>query len=306
MRRQLAVLTALTLSASLSLSACGTTHAAPPALSKEQAQQVLANYQSVNNQANNTLDSGLLATVETGAQLEMDRAAYLLRRARGGKYTPFGYTAPTYYIPRQTGYPRWFVIDATSGKARHALLFMQDRSGGPWLLAADPLPAAPLSGVELDKDGYATGVAAGETYGALAPGKIADVHAAALTTGATGMAPGPYTSQSRDALVKVQAGLRRRGVTLTSAFMADRQRAFALRTTGGGTLVWYVLRQTEKYDMSKAGAIGGGGDLTGLVKGRIGHHLDTVALIQYLARVPDSGEPQVIGSYRKAIGATTS
>jgi hypothetical protein len=302
MRRQPAVLTALT----LSLSACGTSHAAPPALSKSQAERVLANYQSVNNRANSALDGNLLATIETGAQLEMDRATYLLRRAKNDKYSAFGYTAPTYYIPRQTGYPRWFAVDTTSGRSRHALLFVQDRSGGPWLLAADPLSAAPLSGVALDKDGYATAVAPDDTDGALAPGKVAGVHAAALTTGAAGMAAGPYTSQSRDALVKVQTGLRRRGVTLTSVFTPDRQRTFALRASGGGALVWYVLRQSEKYDMSRAGAVSGGGDLTGLVNGRIGRHLDTVALTQYLARVPDSGAPQVIGSYRKAISATTS
>ena len=35
-------------------------------------------------------------------------------------------------------------------------------------------------------------------------------------------------------------------------------------------------------------------------------HLDTTALVQYLAAVPDHGSPQVIGSYRKAVQATTS
>jgi hypothetical protein len=38
----------------------------------------------------------------------------------------------------------------------------------------------------------------------------------------------------------------------------------------------------------------------------VGHHLSSVALIQYLAVVPDHGDTQVIGTYRKAVQATTS
>ncbi len=301
MRRHLAALAAL----ALPLSACGASSAAP-ALSRSQAEQVLAHYQSVNNQANGSLDGNLLATVETGAQLEMDRAGYQLRHAKGDKSEPFDYSAPTYYIPRQSDFPKWFAVDATSGRTRHALLFVQDRSGGPWLLASDPFPSAGLSNVELDGDGYAKAVSPDDAHSALSPERVASAHAAVLTTGATGMAPGPYTSDSRNALVRVQSGLQRRGVTLAADFTPDRQQAYALRTTGGGTLVWYVLRQTEKYDMSTAGAVGSGGDLTGLVNGRVGHHLDTTALIQYLAQVPAHGSPQVIGSYRKAVQATTS
>jgi hypothetical protein len=302
MRRHLAVLTAVL----LPLSACGSSSAEPPTLSKGQAEQVLANYQSVNNRANSALDANLLGTVETGAQLDMDRAAYLLRRAKKEKYSAFAYSAPSYYIPRQSDFPKWFAVDAMSGKTRHALLFVQERSGAPWLLAADPFPTSPLSDIALDKDGYATAVTPGDTHAAVEPGKLAGTHAAVLARGATGMAAGPYTTESRDALVKVQSGLQRHGVTLTSNFAPDQQRAFALRTTGDGALVWYVLRQNEKYDMSTAGTVGRGGDLTGLINGEVGHHLNTTALIQYLATVPAHGSPQVIGSYRKAVQATTS
>jgi hypothetical protein len=302
MRRHLAALTAVI----LPLSACGSSSAEPPTLSKGQAEQVLANYQSVNNRANSALDGNLLGTVETGAQLDMDRAAYLLRRAKDEKYSAFAYSAPSYYIPRQSDFPKWFAVDAMSGKTRHALLFVQERSDAPWLLAADPFPTSALTDIALDKDGYATAVTPDDTHVAVEPGKLAGTHAAVLARGATGMAAGPYTTESRDALVRVQSGLQRRGVTLTADFAPDQQRAFALRTTGGGALVWYVLRQNEKYDMSTAGTVGRGGDLTGLINGEVGHHLSTTALIQYLATVPAHGSPQVIGSYRKAVQATTS
>ena len=140
MRRHLAALTAVI----LPVSACGSLGTAHPALTKIQAEQVLANYQNVNNRANGELDGNLLATVETGAQLEMDRAGYRLRAVKKDKYTPFTYSRPSYYIPRQGGFPKWFAVNATSGNTRHALLFVQDRQGGPWLLTADPFPSAPL------------------------------------------------------------------------------------------------------------------------------------------------------------------
>lgn len=302
MRRQLAALAAVI----LPLSACGSLGTAHPALTKTQAEQVLTNYQTVNNKANAGLDGNLLATVETGAQLEMDRAGYRLREVKKDKYVPFTYSRPSFYIPRQDGFPKWFAVDAVSGSTRHALLFVQDRAGGPWLLTADPFPSAPLAGINLDKDGYATAVSPHDTEAAVQPGKVAGAHAALLSTGAGGMAAGPYTSGSRDALTRVQTELRNRGVTLTSDFAPDQQRSFALRTTGGGVLVWYVIRQSERYDMVDPGTISANGDLTGLVSGRVGHHLSSTALIQYLAVVPDHGDTKVIGTYRKAVQATTS
>ncbi len=263
MRRQLAALAAVILPAT----ACGSLTTAHPAIGKGQAERVLANYQAVNNRANGALDGDLLGTIETGAQLEMDRAGYRLREAKKGKYAPFIYSHPAYYIPRQDSYPKC---------------------------------------IALDTDGFATAVSPADTNAALPPRNVAGTHAATLSSGAGGMAPGPYTSDSRDALTKVQSALQRRGVTLTSDFAPDQQRTYALRTTGGGALVWYVVRQSERYDMAKPGTVSTDGDLAGLVSGRVGHHLSSVALIQYLAIVPDHGDTQVIGTYRKAVQATTS
>ncbi|MCO6005962.1 hypothetical protein NE236_13295 [Actinoallomurus purpureus] len=299
-------LTALTV-VLLPLAACGGSPAiAAPAVTKDRAAQLLAHYQSVNNRANGTSDEKLLATVETGAQLDMDRAEYRRRAAAGEKYAPFAYTGPAYYIPRQTGFPKWFAVTAATGKMRHALVFAQERPGGPWLLTADPFPIATISGIALDKDGYATAVAPDDTKTAPAPGKVAAVHAANLSRGTSGIAPGPYTTQAHDALVKAESALKRRGVRLTSDFRPDRQQAFALRTTDGGALVWYVVRQSETYELAKPGVIGSGGDLAGLIDGKVRHHLATTALTQYLAVVPPQGAARVVGSYRKAIQAAAS
>lgn len=306
MLRQLTALAAL-VAAGLPMSACGTSPAATaPAVTKGQAAQLLSHYQSVNNQANAALDGDLLATVEAGAQLDMDRAEYRRRKAAKEKYSAFTYTSPAYYIPRQTGFPKWFAVTAATGRTRHALLFTQDRAGAPWTLIADPFPVQAISGIKLDKDGYATAVGPDDDGVAPAPGRLAAVHAATLTRGAPGMAPGPYTSEAHKALVKAQSALKRRGVTLASVFAPDRQRAYALRTTDGGALVWYVVRQNETYDLAKPGLLGSGGDLVGLITGRVRHRLTTTALTQYLAVVPAHGAPKVVGSYRKAVQAASS
>lgn len=306
MLRHLSALTAAT-AVGLAPSACTASPAATaPVVTKSQAAQLVSRYQSVNNQANGTLDGDLLATVEAGDQLAMDRAEYLRRKKTKEKFGTFSYTAPAYYIPRQTGHPKWFAVTATTGRTRHALLFTQDRAGAPWNLVADPFPIESTSGVAVDKDGYATAVASGDGSGGMAPAKVAAAHAATLAHGGRTMAAGPYTSGAHDALVKAQTALRRQGVTLTTVFEPDRQPVFALRTTGGGTLVWYVLRQNETYDLAKPGLIGKGGDLVGLLDGTVRHRLNSVALTQYLALVPAHGAPRVIGSYRKAIRATAS
>jgi hypothetical protein len=304
MHRHVTVLTA----SLLALSACGSKPATTtaPALSKAQAAQVLARYQTVNNRANGGLDADLLASVETGAQLDMDRADYRQHRATKEKFKAFSYTAPAYYIPRQAGYPRWFAASAVSGRTRHALVFTQERAGAPWLLAADPYPFTQLGGIALDKEGYATAVPPGAIGSGLAPGKVAAMHAATLNSGAKGMATGPYTTGAHDALTKVQAALGRRDIRFSSQFAADPQHVFALRTSGGGALVWYVLRQNQRYDVPKPGLIGSGGEVAGLVNKRVRHSLDTTALVQYLAVVPAHGSPRVIGSYRKPVRAVAT
>lgn len=299
MYRHLTVPTAL-IGTLLALSACGSKDAStPPALTKAEAAQVLARYQTVNNQANATLNAGLLAGVETGAQLDMDRADYKQRQALKEKLAPFSFNAPVFYIPRQTGYPRWFAVSATAGRMRHALVFTRQQPNGPWLLAADP--HAQAAGIELDKQGYATAVSAGD---------VAATHAAVLNdgpragaAGAAGMAAGLYTTQAHQALLSAQAILSRRGVRFSFRFTTDPRQAFALRTPGGGALVWYVLRQDERYDVSKTGR--GASGVAGALAKAVKHNLRTTVLIQYLAVIPPHGAPQVVGSYRRPVQSVT-
>ncbi|WP_067486065.1 hypothetical protein [Actinomadura hibisca] len=309
----------LPLGASLLLPACGSdsdpaSASAPPALTQDQARQVLSRYTKAAGQAGQRLDASGLSAVATGPQLTMDTAAVKLRRVTKQKPGPLAFTKPVFYIPRTTGYPRWFAADAISGSdkqtLRHALLFTQAKADAPWLLAADPYPSdAALSRVQLDGDGYATAVPPAAPGLSLAPGKVAAAHAALLTDGAkapgaASLAPGPKTTQAREALEQGVKLLNKRGVKLTSSFTPDATPAYALRTKDGGAVVWYVLRQNEAYSSARRGTLSVSGDLSGLAPARtVRNRLTTTVLIQYLATVPPKGAATVTGMYRKAVAA---
>ncbi|KAB2351873.1 hypothetical protein F8566_04295 [Actinomadura rudentiformis] len=308
-------------------SACGQSSSnaqsdAGPALSKTEAAQVLELYKVTADRASRRLDAKSLAAVETGPQLAMDTATFKLHRAaehrvagRGAGNASFG--KPTFYIPRINGHPRWFAADVTAGTGkdtlRHAFVFTQAKPSDPWLLAADPHPSgAALTKIALDEEGYATTVRPSERELALQPARLPATHAALLSggpkaPGAAGLAPGPQTTQAYDGLRRTQDRLMPGGITLSSHFTPEPGPVYALRTTDGGALVWYVVRQNEAYSSSKQGKLAVTGDLVGLAPpSAVKTHLDTVVLVQYLAAVPREGKARVTGMYRKAISAAGS
>ncbi|TDD79474.1 hypothetical protein [Actinomadura rubrisoli] len=296
---------------------CGDSSSAgsdPPALTKAQAQGVLASFTTRADKAGRRLDHGALPGVEADPQLAMDTATFKLRRVVRQWPDTLRFGRPVFYIPRTHGYPRWFAADATTGTGkqtlRHALLFTQAKPGGPWLLTADPYPLDEALGrVMLDDDGFATPVDPGAKGLAVAPGRLPAAHARLLTDGpgAPGtsvLADGPKTKQTFDALRQGEQTLAKQGITLSSRFSAAPHGVYALRTRGGGALVWYVLKQNEAYSVSKRGRLAVSGDLVGLAPAKaVKNRLDSTVLVQYLAVVPPKGRATVTGMYRKAVSA---
>jgi len=306
-------------SAACSGSSSSAESSAPPALTKDQAAQVLQRFVATANRASRDLDDETLAAVEGAPQLTMDAAAYKLRRAAKYKPADVQVTKPYFYIPRLSGYPHWFAADVITGSGkdtlRHAMLFTQDKAGGPWLLTGDPYAAdASLSKVALDKNGYATAVSPTTTGLTLPPDKLAPAHAALLSEGpkapgAAGLAAGPKTTQAYDALRQAEDQLGKGGVTLSSKFAPEASPVRVLKTTDGGALVWYLVRQNEAYSSPKRGRLAVTGDLIGLAPASAAKtRLDTTVLVQYLAAVPPKGKgpAAVTGMYRKAVEATGS
>ncbi|MGI5419683.1 hypothetical protein [Actinomadura luteofluorescens] len=289
----------------------------PPALTKEQAQQVLTSFASGMNQAGLRFSGRTLRTVETDPQLTMDVAALKLRRAVRQRPPKVVFSHTTFYIPRLTGHPRWFAADAVSGKGkqalRHALLFTQSSENAPWLLAADPYPSElALAHVALDPQGYATPVAPDVEDLAVAPAKLPKAHAALLTdgpraSGASALADGAKTSETYKALKAGEKTLATRGVTLSSRFSPAEYKVYGLRTKDRGAVVWYVLKQNEAYSAAQRGKLAVSGDLVGLAPSTTARtRLDTTVLVQYLATIPPKGRATISGMYRKAVTAQGS
>lgn len=293
----------------------------PPALTAAEAGAVVKAYEATNAKANKTLDPTLLATVETGPQLQMDVAVYKLNRVAKTKLTPFSYTDPVFYIPRLTGHPRWFAVDAASTvhtphtaishkqDVRHAMLFLQESQNGPWKLAADPQrKGGPIGGMDIDDAGYAR-VPVAENL-ALAPSRLATAHAALLSggptaPGAAGIAAGPLTTGTYELMKKAGTQIGTAGVSFSARFSPAQPEVYALSTKDGGALVWYVLRQNEAYAPAtrKAKKIPITGDLVGLVPPGKVRRLTSSVLIQYLAVIPAKGDVTVAGATRKAVSA---
>ena len=131
----------------------GTPGAGPqPVITRTAAQQLLARYARVNNQANRRRSTALLATIEAGSSLVMDAGAYQLERAAdpgNSQYVPLGLPEnAVYYIPRQRAadWPHFFVAEvryADLARPGHVtgtgfVLFAQASAGASWKDVIEP------------------------------------------------------------------------------------------------------------------------------------------------------------------------
>jgi len=227
-----------------------------PPLTVAEAQQVLAAYTTVNNEANAKRSDALLATAEAGSSYAIDAGLYQMQRAAGSApFPPFSPAQATYYIPRgePAAGPRWFVAQVanafTSDPAKvtsvEYLLFTQSAPGGPWRDAIEPylLSGASPPRVAVGSDGLATALGPAAATVTVAPGQLPAATAATLDgTGGgqtTVTTPGNLADRAdqRTWLAAVQGG------QVTDAHSpaagADGQE-FALLTADGGALVFYT------------------------------------------------------------------
>ena len=230
--------------------------AEPPAITKTGAERVLANYWRVNNAANQSRSDALLATIEAGSSYTIDAGTYQMSRVTdpaNSQYAPFTTENAVYYIPRQPAdvYPRWFaarITYATLATPQHAtgagyVLFIQDAKDAVWKNVLEPYlltAAGPAPFIQTDAQGYAIQASLTSARLAAAPAQIPQLTAESLdgaTAAVTVRNPGNL-ADLRDQ-VYFQSRL--------PAGSADTDRhdtaglVFALKTVGGGALVFYHL-----------------------------------------------------------------
>ena len=236
----------------------GTTPAAaePVALTKAAAERILARYWQANNTANESRSDILLKTVEAGSSYRMDAGTYRMGRVTdpaNRRYTAFTAENAAYYIPRQPAgvYPRWFAVRVTYASLaapRHAtgagyVLFTQAAKNAPWKNVLEPylLPGTgPDPFIETDSHGYAIAASASDQAGlSVTSAQVQEATAGSLDgSSATVKTPGNLADLRDEAYFsrKLPAGS-----TDTHKHSASG-RVFALKTAGGGVLVFYALR----------------------------------------------------------------
>lgn len=147
-----------------------------------------------------------------------------------GKATRISLVNPVMYVPRLAGYPKWFAAAALQehpgggAGTEVVLLFAQGAAGEPWR----PVHRLPFSGrppeIATDGQGYAIPVS-----GDL---RISGLHTGFLNgTTAPGFTPDAFSRTARSNGAFTDAGFA----------------SYGLQTKDGGALVWYTLRQTQRF-----------------------------------------------------------
>jgi hypothetical protein len=236
----------------------GTTPAAaePAALTKADAERILARYWQVNNTANESRSDTLLKTVEAGSSYSMDAGTFQMDRvtdpANRRQYTAFTAQNATYYLPRQPAgvYPRWFaarVTYANLAAPQHStgagyVLFTQAAKNAPWKNVLEPcmLPGTgPGPFIETDSHGYAIAASASDEAGlSVMSAQIQEATAESLDSSSTTVKNPRNLADLRDEAYF--AGKLPAGSTDTGKHSASG-RVFALKTAGGGVLAFYAL-----------------------------------------------------------------
>lgn len=237
---------------SVTLSGCITVHGervVVPATTKAEAAKVLKSFIEINNKANRTLDAKLNATIETGPLGAIDQAGLRARKKVHPEghpnFQPLRVSDTRYLIPRQAGWPKFFVADTLVEQRdkRWLLVFARDSANARWkatylaVLDEESMPR-----FSRDEDGFVEPVPLGEEAElALAPQRLSAAYARYLTDGkGDTFASGPYTDRLRENRERTRANAK---VVNQYVDQPADKGAFAplgLRTTDGGALVFFA------------------------------------------------------------------
>lgn len=308
-----AVVLAAALAAVAVLPGCVTVHggrAVVPAVTEAEAAKVLDHFTETNNEANRTHDASLNATIETGALGAVDQAGLRARRAVHPDGSPdhrdLELTDARFLIPRQAGWPKFFVADTASSQSpgkRWLLVFTRDGVEEKWKASyLSVLDASAVPEFAEDDEGHVEAVPTGASARlAVAPKDLGEAYTDYLREGGDTFADGPATSGLRQERKKTAANP---GARTQWADLPAKDARFApvgLRTGDGGALVFFTthhqMRQTvpQGYKPQVKDPY-----VKALMEGTPQQSVTYVRLGLQAAAVPpaDAGDPKVTLVYR--------
>ncbi|WP_239010160.1 hypothetical protein [Streptomyces sp. 769] len=261
------------------LSGCMTVHGERevlPAVSQADAAKALKQFADGFNKANRTLDPTVNTSIESGALLAIDqaqiKAAHGVRPNGNPRFVPLSFTDTHFTVPKQKGWPRFFVGDGLSNRrdrsgenTRWFLVFSRDGIRAKWratYLATFPGNNAPELKVT---GGYAEPVPLDGSSGlTVDPGKLSQAYVDYLSTGKGDFAPGQETDQWR---ARRAQGANQPGARIQWEDQASDLPPVALRTTDGGALVFFSTVYHQQKTVSQGLMITVPPELRGIVEG---------------------------------------
>jgi hypothetical protein len=258
MNRRSLCLTAAATALAVPLTGCVTVHGERADIASVQpaeAARVLARFAEVSNEATKTYDESLIDATESGALGDTDRAGlranHINHPEGNGSFAPLVFSGARFLIPKQRGWPKFFVADTATnrGDTRWLLVFRRFAAGDPWkasflaVVAKDALPA-----LAADEDGHVLPLPVAGTDLLVQPGRLSGAYASYLqrAAGAPPFADGPATSE-------LLAGRDKNRRTANSVTQYADQPAdggdftpVALRTRDGGALVFFAGRHQTR------------------------------------------------------------
>ncbi|WP_200260424.1 hypothetical protein [Streptomyces sp. HSG2] len=279
-----------------------------PAATRAEATAALERFTTAYNEADRAYDPSLDAPVTTGALADIDSARLRAGAARhpdgNPRHTPLELTDVRYTIPKKAGWPRWFVADALGdkgGDARWLLVFTRDGIDEAWeaaylaLVEPDSLPEVPT-----DEDGWAEAVPAESSEPTISPGELSEAYTGYLQEGGAGFADGPHTSAWRELREKRESrpGLARQYID--EPLDGGDYVPLAVRTKGGGALVFFATRHYEKQTAARGATVPTPNqDVLALTEGTIEGALTMEFVSNAVALIPPAGaageEVRVLG-----------
>jgi hypothetical protein len=226
--------------------------ALPSALTPAAARQVFATFSAQFTAMESGYPLAQVARLTAGPE----RRALVFQHQIAGSGLPFIAYTPTgtlsdvhVWVPRPTGYPRWFIAAADSSGVSSPILFLlvQRASGAPWqapivmLHGEGSLPAA-LAEIAVDQQGYATALPPDDPGLAATPASLPALYSRQFNSasGRGRFAPGLNTTVFHAHDQSVFAGAVRYGWRVTDVMRPSGQPVYALRTLTGAALVIFV------------------------------------------------------------------
>jgi hypothetical protein len=239
------------------LSGCVTVHgetAVIAPVSKSEAKKILKDFNETSNKANKSYNAQLNTTIETGALGAIDQAGLKSRKAvqAGGNpdYKPLKLTDARFLIPKQAGWPKFFVADTQSNRTangRWLFVFQRENARSDWkasylaVLSKDELPEF-VTG----KGGHVKAVQGGDSELLLSPDELSDAYVTYLKKGSGDFAAGEHTSRRREQRKNSEERPGRRTEFADQAGKAPQYAPFGLRTADGGALIFFTSHHHTK------------------------------------------------------------